>query len=238
MRKIGTVTPIWNQELFLKPHFDLITQLDRNIVLLQSGPMPNYERHGIGDKPDRSERILREFFPQVEIYDATYPPGRDFGSGLYNEGLERMQDCDIVLRLDVDMIWSPKDFQKMVDYIRDTEYDCYQMNFSADSVNYYMTGDYEHGLKDAQEFDPLGADPRHLYQGLLDYPSNNRVTMDLGITCHHFRGWNKPISTPPGWDKQLDSEYFKRYSNNGEWYVCPDDVRKPMEEWQKTLAML
>ena len=43
MKKIGSITPIWNQELFIKPHFSMLKDLDRNLVLMQPGPLPQYK---------------------------------------------------------------------------------------------------------------------------------------------------------------------------------------------------
>lgn len=240
MRKIGSITPLWNQELFIKPHFNMLKDLDRNLVMLQEKPLPSYHNeHGYSIKADLSEKILREQFPNVEIVQAMYPPELDFGAGLYNEGLAQMQDMDIVLRLDPDMLWTEKDWKAFIDLIRNTDFDCYRMDFHNDSINYYMTGDFEHGLKDAQEFDALAVDPKKFFTGVLDYPAtNNHIIKIDGWMCHHFRGWNKPKSTPPGWDSRIEPAYLDQYGDKGKWFKCDPEVRKVMEDWLQELKAL
>ena len=241
MRKIGSITPLWNQELFIGPHFDMLKDLDRNLVLMQEKPLPSYHNeHGYSVKKDMSEALLKQLFPNVEIVKAMYPPELDFACGLYNEGLAQMQDMDIVLRLDPDMLWTQKDWKAFIELLRTTDADCYRMDFAHDSINYYMTGDYEHGLKDAQEFDPLAVDPKKFFTGVLDYPAvNNHIIKIDGWMCHHFRGWNKPKSTPPDWaTTKVSPEYIEQFGDKGGWFKCDPEVRKKMEDWMKELSLL
>ena len=147
-----------------------------------------------------------------------------------------MYDCDIVFRLDPDMIWEDKDFDTIINYIKSTHFDSYRMDFAKDSINYYMTWDYEHGLKDAQEFDPLAVNPKIPFTGILEYTENNTDVMKLGWTCHHFRGWNKPKSTPARWHLQPNAiEAVKTFGDNGKWFVCPDVIKEKMESWKEKL---
>lgn len=236
-RRIGSVTPLWNQELYLKPHFEMLKSLDRNLVLLQKEPLPSYHNeHGYSRKPDASEYILRKYFPNVEIVPSYYPPQMDFGAGLYNEGLAQMQDCDIVLRLDPDMLWNKKDWDAFVNLLRTGDASCYRMDFHNDSINYYETGQYDYGLKDAQEFDALAVDPKQFFTGILDYPVVGEIIKLPDWMCHHFRGWNKPKSTPQGWHNSVEQAYIDEFGNNGSWFHCDPEVRKAMEDWQKELA--
>jgi len=243
-RRIGALTPVWNQELFIKPHYDMLTEagLDRYVVLMQKGPLPNYQKeHGYGIYPDLSRQIIEEYFPQVEIYEGNYPTTIEFSGGLYNEGLEMMEDCDIVLRLDPDMFWTKKDFTAFIDYIRKTDFDCYRMDFRKNSINYYMTGDFNHGLKDAQEVDPLGVNPHFKFTGVLDYkvPIPKQKVIDIpDWMCHHFRGWQKPKSTPSGWDKMVSKEYIMEFGNRDKWFSCPDEIKEPIQKWLDELEIL
>lgn len=245
MRKIGSITPIWNQELWIKPHFDMLSKLDKNVVLLHERPLPSYHKeHGYAVKPDLSEKILREQFPNVEIYKSEYPEGKEFGPDIYNEGLKYLQDCDIVFRLDPDMFFEDEIWDQLIKHVRETEYNCYHMDFANDSVNYYMTGDFDHGLKNAQELDPLAFSPKITLNDvegaiICDVVKHSLIKLD-GFFCHHFRGWNKPKSTPnPEWKKsKFAQESFQLYSDDGSWYECPQAIRDKIEPWLKELEMI
>lgn len=213
--------------------------IDRIVVLMQGGPLPNYMRqHGYSKKPDNTRAIVKHYFPEIEIFESAFPWWElDFSAPLYNEGFALMQDCDVVFRLDPDMFFHEQEWIDFVNFVRETDHDFYCMDFSKQSVNYYMTGDYEHGLKDAKEFDPLCVSPKKDFKGLLNYKFDNGVLYaPKDVVFHHFRGWNKPKSTGPDW---IDSEYaknaFSLYSNNGEWYKCPEDIRNIVEDWTKEL---
>jgi hypothetical protein len=243
MRKIGALYPLWNQELFIKPHLEMLKGIDRIVVLMQGGPLPNYHlEHGYSNKPDLTREIITTNFPNVEIYESNYPwMSQDFSADLYNEGLRIMQDCDIVLRLDPDMFFLKEDWAEFVDFIRNTNFDCYRIDFRKNSVNYYMTGVFDRGLKDAQEIDPLGVSPRHMFTGILDYPLENTVVYkerNRKFAFHHFRGWNKPKSTPIGWDKQIGEEYFDMYSDKGKWFSCPEPIKTDIQNWLDELYQL
>lgn len=243
MKKIGSITPLWNQEMFIKPHFEMLMRgVDRLIVLMQSGPLPSYKNeHGYSSKPDHSRFILEEYFPQIEVYDSEYPIQMDFRAELYNEGLSMMDDCNIVFRLDPDMLFTDSDFDKFISFIQENDAEAYQMDFRSDSINYYMTGDFDHGLMDAQEDDALAVSPIHRFSGILDYPGNKRVIDIDGWLCHHFRGWNKPKSTPPTWaDKIVQREYVQEYwdKENKDWYKAPKEIKDKMQKWLKELEQI
>lgn len=250
-RKIGSITPIWNQELWIKPHFEMLSKLDKNVVVLHERPLPNYHKeHGYGAEPDSSEKLIREMFPKVEIYKSEYPEGKEFSAELYNECLKYVQDCDIVFRLDPDMFFEDKVWEDFLQYIQDTDYDAYRMDFAKDSINYYMTGDFDHGLKDAQEHDPLAFNPKYRLETPIvvkngvakayqfQFFHGNDCIIDFpGFFCHHFRGWNKPKSTPnPEWkNTEYAREALSLYGDDGDWYTCPQSIRDKIEPWLKKL---
>lgn len=241
-RKIGSITPIWNQEMWIKPHFKMLSKLDKNVVIIHKRPLPNYKNeHGYSDVPDKSEEILRSEFPNVEIYYSEYPEGKEFGADIYNEGLKYLQDCDIVFRLDPDMFFEDQVWEDLLSYVQNTTYDCYRMDFSNDSINYYMTGDFEHGLRDAQEMDPLAFNPKYKLDTpiitengestfyMFQYSHGNETIVKFpGFLCHHFRGWNKPKSTPnPEWKYgDYARTALQIYGNDGDWYKCPQSIRE------------
>jgi len=248
-RKIGSLTPIWNQEMWIVPHFDMLEPLDKKVVLLQKQPLPNYHKeHGYSLKKDLSEHLLKVHFPDVEIYPSRFPEGLEFQADLYNDGLEYVEDMDIVFRLDPDMFFTDEVWKTLLEYIKTSNHDCYHMLFDRDSINYYMTGDFEHGLKDARELDVLAWNPqRALTKREWQDANNPGVTLhsDLtcpwdthhfiqfpGFLCHHFRGWNKPRSTPnPGWALRPETfELLEKYGNGGQFYKTPLEIKNKVSD--------
>lgn len=227
MKKIGVLEPIWNQEPFILPHFKMLESygVDKIVVLMAERPLPQYfTEHGYSLKADRSQELLKKYFPKVEIHPSTY--SEEFGAPLYNEGLKYVQDCDTVLILDTDMLFTKNNWKKMMDFIKNTDYDCYRLNYIKNSINYYM--DFDHGLMDAKEMDPRAINPKHDLEWVLDYPHGKQHLMEWeGWMCHHFRGWDKPKSVTKDWpNTEYAKSAFKSYSNKGDWFHCPDEIKK------------
>lgn len=225
MRKVGAIVPLWNQEIFIRPHFRMLLSLDKIVVMLQNGPLADYhDQHGYKVEEDNSEKILREEFPSVEIHRSTQHVGQ-FGSELFNEILPLVQDCEIVFKLDPDMLLNKKDWKRLVDFIRSGSHDCYRLNYQDCTTNYYMTGDFDHGLRDAREGDIIAFDPRKRLTGILDYDSSNSYMISWeDFMVHHFRGWNKPKSTPKEWINSPNAQIALK-EGGGTWLSCPPEIR-------------
>ena len=239
MRTIATLTPIWGQEMFIGPHFDQISRLDKNIVLMEHEPCGQYDRdHGIAPTADFGELALQTYYPEVEIVQDYYRG--EYGGAMYNPHLHRLADYDIVLRLDPDMIFLEKDWDRFIKFIRETDHDVYRVNFNKCSINYYITGSFDHGLKDAMEYDPLGFSPLKEFAGVLDYPDDNGVVIEWDdFIFHHFRGWNKPKSIPWNWFTFPNAiQALSDFGDEGNWLSCPDEVKNKMINWQIKLEKL
>lgn len=232
MRKVGAIVPIWNSEIFIGPHFELLSTLDKCVVMPQSKPLGDYaKQHGYTNTPDRSIELIRSYFPNVIVLGQVESP-TEFGADLYNPMLQHVRDMDIVFRLDPDMFWEKKDWNLMVDYIKETENDAYFMNFADKSINYYLTGSFDYGVKDAQESDTLAFSPNQNLEQILHYPAHNLAKMDFdNWTCHHFRGWGKPKSTDSVWEQKKQQFIDGGYK----FYSAPDEIRKNLKSWLKEI---
>lgn len=228
--KIGSITCNWNGERFIRPHLNMLSQgVDRMIVLQGTAPWDDYVREqGVSVQPDRSEEIIRTEFPQVEIYTASQ---NKFGADLYNQGLEILSDCDLVLRLDYDMFLTKKEFNIFLDMLANGISDCYRINFSTRTINYYY--DCDHGVKNAKEFDPIAVSPRGRFRGLLSYDYGlTEIITDAPWTIHHMRGF-KGAANSIDWieGRKTDVEFTaqevrEKYGNNGKWYIAPDEIKE------------
>jgi len=235
MRKVGSITCNWNGERFIKPHLEMLRSygVDRSIVLQGTKPWGDYAKeHNLSSKPDKSEQIIRDNFPDVEIFKACQ---NKYSAELYNQGLEILKDYDIVLRLDYDMFLTKKDWKTFIDLIRETDYDLYKLDFATRTINYYL--DCDHGVMDAQEEDPIAMSPKGELANILDYVMKDRMpTMyfikDEDFTIHHFRGW-KGYGAKKDWVNGLiPSPYgvyatslIEEYNPDGKWLTAPKEIK-------------
>ena len=229
MRSLATVTFIYNHEPFIIPHFNMISSVDKNFVFIGEKPLRGYDdEHGTSLVPDSSERLIVENFPHVEIFKHSYDGY--FCSDLYNNVAHVFKDYDMVLRLDPDMLFMDKDWDRFTTFIRDTDYDCIQMSYGKCSINYYM--DWDHGLKDAKEFDIVAFNPKTPLTGILDYAAEKPYCIEWDdFIMHHFRGWNKPKSITKDWPyTEYAKMAFLNHSDNGDWFHCPEEIKAKFDD--------
>lgn len=204
MAKIASFTPIWNAELFIKPHFEMLSKLDKNIVFYNPKPWQEYGDQHYDKSPDKSIDMIRQLFPNVEIIETDksgYPE-------LIPSAMDILKDYDLIFRLDVDMLITSENWDRLIYYLKTTGIYNYWLDWSTKTINYY--GDWEHGFKDALEKD------------VIVLSDKEKKEIDLqNFVIHHFRGWNKPKSIKKDW-KDTMKDYFNKYS---EWYSVPQEIR-------------
>lgn len=232
--KIGAIVLNWNMERFLRPHLDmLLEQIPSQDILFaqQDGPWEPYAReHGYSRIPDNSEQIVLDEYPGIKVVHVS----SDSSDPAYmiahsmNQALEYMRDYDIVFRLDPDMFFTPGDWKKFVDYIRETSYSCYCLDWSTNSVDYYR--DFDHGVIDQVETDPLAANPEYNYGRLLGYPGRKHI-LDEGIILHHLRNWKDSVDEDFIEGRKPNAngyagELVKKYGKDGKWIRAPREIRE------------
>lgn len=231
MNRIASITPIWNQELFIGPHFSMLSDLDANFVSFQTGPLAAYhQEHGIGLEPDRSERLIRELFPKVQICPSFSTP-QFFGSELFNPFIPFAKDYDLLLKLDADMIFTKSEWDKLLKILRTTDSDCVRINYKDNSLNYYY--DLDHGLADAlEENEIIAFNPKRPLTPTLAYEADKEIVVN-GVFFHHLRGWNKPKSTHR--KRLTEMELDGTVEKYGGWRSAPPEVRQIVNNWLKQL---
>lgn len=224
MRKIGALNYNWNQGLFIKQHLDMIVPVvDRTLVVLEQKPLIQYAKEHDCTKKDNSEEIVKNY-KGVEWVEGYYEG--EFGADYLNRGLKLMQDCDIVIRLDTDMFLTEKDLHRFVDFIRNTDYDCYRLDWAPYVVNYYVTGSGEYGVYDSlEEKQPMAISPKLSFSLGIAYPAENPYTIQWDdFRIHHLRGWRKKF--PDGWQESKQAkDLIKEY---GEFVQLPDELKKKL----------
>jgi len=227
MKTICLVTALYSDDVFIKPHYKMAVGVDKRIALIGKRPWPVHEiDHGVvaGAKP---EEIIRKYYPDVEIrYTDLCADSSEHGiwetmANFYNHFIEIAKDYDYVTRFDVDMLFTEQDWNKMITFVKNNNYDYYRLNCENNSINYYY--DFEHGARDATEREPMVLKTNQHFKCLVETEGGNGYTMEWPEwTCHHFRGWNKPktygdINSPPG--------YFQKMAKTTDFIKCPQEIR-------------
>lgn len=212
MRKIGALVHNWNQEPYIEAYLNMLARhVDKIVVILHQVPLRQYEIEHYGSRKDRSEEIIRKH-PSVEYYEHTFVG--EFCAEFLNTGLDRLKDCDIVMRLDSDMFLTDADMRRLVGFIRDTKYDCYRLDWAPYVINYYVTNRFDIGIFDSLEEDiPMAFNPREGLTHAVSYPEHNSYKIEWdGFRIHHLRGWRNCF--PEGWQNSpAADELRERYGN-------------------------
>ncbi len=235
-RKIGSITCNWNGERFIVPHLKMLRSygVEKSIVLQGTAPWADYQaEYDISFEPDKSEQMIKDSFPEVEIHKTWQ---NVYDSKLYNQGLEILEDCDLVLRLDYDMFLTKKDWKTFIDLLTITNYDLYRLNFSKRTINYYY--DHDHGVMNALEEDPIAMSPGGRMINILDYVRSDRpptlyTISDEDFMIHHYRGW-KGYGIDKNWiEDEIPSPHdvyardlVRQYGKDGKWFSAPKEIRR------------
>lgn len=222
MRKIGALLYNWNQEPFIKAHLDMLTKhVDKTVVVLEQVPLGQYAKEHYGYVKDKSEEIVKNY-PGVEWYEDTFVG--EFGSDFLNSGLKYVQDCDIILRLDSDMLMTEENLSRLIKFIRETDYDCYRLDWAPYIINYYVTGRFDLGVFDSlEEYQPMAINPKHTLSDAVTYPDTNSYKIEWeDFYIHHLRGWRNCF--PEGWEKTKPAkDLIKEYKG---FVKLPDELIK------------
>ena len=217
-----------NKQLLIPFFKSLTSTIDRNIVLLgEIWPSNNYAKRFFKDPPEPEPliKVIRKKFPQVEFYEV----GNEECAELINQGLEILKEYDIVFIRGTDEFYTKKDWERLIDFIQKTDYDCYRINDSRRSINYYY--DCDHGLKDSKDTDPIAVSPKKRFHGLVDYTGRTYIIDWDGFLLHHFKGFRGDMQELKKWiDGHGGKEFVQKYGDNGKWFKCPQEIRKLIEK--------
>lgn len=223
MKRIASITPIYNNEYLIRPHFKMLADLDVNIVILGKKPWPEYKQvYGIKDVHDSSETILRTEFPHVHIITTEV---NEFGADLLNPGVElaKQLGCDGVLKLDVDMILDSKDWKRLKERLYQP-FESLALQYRKCTFCYFK--DLDHGCP-GETFIGLGSDIIALNTAHR-FVENLHCTTDIreeiawdDFMVHHLVGFK------PGVDDVWVENQRKKF--NITWQSAPDSIKKLYE---------
>lgn len=211
--KIGALVTVYNHELFIEAYLNMISKyVDKIVILFQKESNPQYvKEHFVDTKKDNTESICRNYinkFNNIEFYETSLTC-MNF-EDLNNEGARYMKDCDIVLRIDPDCFFTDSDFIKLIDFIKNNNYDQYRLDFSKNSINYYVIGRFDRGTMDAIECREIIAFNPNVGYSYIDTGRSYIINWD-GFMMHHFRGWKK-------------SATLHMYNDDRNWITAPQEI--------------
>jgi hypothetical protein len=218
--KIASVTVIWNDEKFIRPHFKMISRFDFNVVLLGKRPFIDYRANGlVEDRPDGGEAILRAEFPHVHIisHDSDY-----FCGDLFNIGMEKARElgADAIVKLDPDMMISDRDWDSFVSQIRDNDdWDVLLLDYANNTIAYKK--DFDHGVP-ARIF-PIGMDPhvvridQKFIQDGVRIAATGRQRVLKDIMVHHFTGFRPCVD-------DVELKRVEGLPGFEGWTRCPEEI--------------
>src|ERR1035437_2832785 len=215
--RIASVTLVRDHEKVVIPHLKMCKGVDRNIVLFLNKPISGGSV-GHSDKPDRSLELIKKYCPEVEIF---YTDISNWNSNLFNHALGLANDCDKVVTLHADTVLNDKDWQILLTFLKETDYDVYKLNMPKCTINYYY--DFEHGARNCLDVEPIAAKSTTRYSNLYTYPPEAKVyTIDWpDFTVHHYTGWKLPATT---------KEWMEENKNWQKWTPCPQEIRDKFNE--------
>lgn len=228
--KIASITPIYSAEPFVRGHFNMLKDLDINIVLDGQIPFKDYLAAGIyKQQKDNAINIIKEEYKHVHVI----PHNFEYLCGdLFNLGLNyaKTLGADVIIKLDPDMFLTKKDWDLLINKIKAGDYDKMTLDFRKCTVVYktvwsnYPKLDFKHGVS-CDVFD-VGNDTlvakteqRFVQDDQRIYTTGNRdVLIDWDdFVIHHFSGF-KP---------NCDENELKRIETltrfNG-WVDCPQEI--------------
>ena len=215
---IGSLLVTYNSEMFIKPHLDMLKKgVDKVVVLLSSRPYRTYATW-LGMTPDRTEKIIRKYFPKVEIVKYDFEENSDdatFFPKARNFGMQKLRDCDVVTHLDADMILTDEEFKEFVDILRNDEADYFMVDWSKYSPNYYGAWDLDHGLMNQVEVAPMAV--RSYVEFTPYFRPEGKTTNIEGINFHHLRNWKGSLVP------------------KGDFVSAPKEIKKKMLNWREQL---
>lgn len=220
-------------ERFLVPHIEMLKpHVDKIIFIQCTRPFEPYRiEHNYSSEPDNSEKIVREKYPDIEVFNYR-PEDKDpamMFSNAWNFGMSKLEDYDLVTKFDVDQFFTQEDLTKLFNELNTTDYHNYGLDWKYQSINYHQ--DFEHGVSNEVEKDPLIINPKFKFGPLLSYPFPIHI-IESNVKMHHFRSFKEWV-TPEWINFEVPSRYgvyakdlVAKHTPYNKWLVVPDEIKE------------
>lgn len=219
-KTIAAVTLARDSAKYIVPHLRMYTGVDKNIALFIDQPIiGGSDGHGA---PDNTEALIQEYCPEVEIH---HTGENIWGADIFNKMIELGKGYDKVVMFHADVVMNQENWIKLREFILNTDFDVYKLDMTKCTINYYH--DFEHGVRDCEDIEPIAVDSSMLFTGIYSYPTEKKTTVIEWITVHHFTGWKGRFATKQWLNNEIASVSGVKISDmTKDWISCPNDIRK------------
>lgn len=224
---IKAVVPVRNRENFIGAYLEMLVDFGVTpIVTFGTRSWVNFAQDE-DDKPDRTERILSEYFPQVTVIKDFYAHHRDS----INRGVINAGDYDIILVNDCDMFITKRDWEEFLKFIEDNKhYEVYSINFAKMIMEYYYDWRFGKGAIPGGD-PPIVAMKKNIeFRHMTKTTCDNEIVWDIenGPKFHHMRFCKK----------NRQDRRCNKPNNTQDYLPAPPEICDRLDRWQGVLKSM
>lgn len=224
--KIGAIVCLYNRDLMIGPYLEQLTSHGIDCIVMLGEKAYRDPGRFEADTPDKSEEIVKKYFPQVKIIKGNFSKPRH----QWNEGMQYFKDYDRVIINDCDLFLENKDFPKFIDFISQ-DYNVFAVDHETMLIEYYS--DHKYG-KEALKggYPPLIAVKPQIElinMVMAKEPYTKVVWTDPDIKWHHFRFCAKGSLTAGRYYPAINAGVI----NPEEFKPAPEEITNLLNKWKK-----
>ncbi len=198
-------TPVYNAERWIYPFLKLTPGLDRQVLVLGENPTAWVQKeYGLSSELDRTERIVRKHFPEVEIIKQRSNV-RD--ANFWNQGHEYLaSDCDFIFRFDSDEMMMPYHWNLLLDRVKSNDEKSISIDFGKNGVLFHHPNDLVHGVMHPEDsfIETRGLRSELRYDGFGAFDlSTSFLFSPPRYMIYHYQGWKGGEKS-----KELRNDWF------------------------------
>ena len=228
--KFGASVPLYNREWYIGPFLEQMIEVGvKPVVALSEIPFAN-EGKDEPKEPDRSEEIVRRFFPEVEIVKGRFSHHRDS----MRAGIERLKDHEIVFVNDCDIFMTTEDWRKLFKFIEENfqNSDVFSYDFMTIGREYYHDYRFGTGVRPGGYPPIMGLKPNIGINTMVATDGGRHLTWDdLTATVHHLRFCKGKYGGGDLYEKAPES-------NLHNYTVAPDEIVNRFKKWEKIIETI
>jgi hypothetical protein len=226
--KVGAVVPVYNRERYIGPYLEMMEDFGVTCAITLSDRPWSSQGGDETPKHDRTEAIIDKYFSHMRVLKGVYYHHKDS----LNAGIEKLQDCDLVLTTDCDMFITREDWEKLMDFVSQKfnweNFNTYAVEFEKMITEYYYDHNYGKAAIPGGAPPIMAVKPDIRMQNMISVYYGKMVIWDeIGPKWHHMR-----FCKPNGSGKKRCVE---PKNDLHDYSPAPEEITKRLIKWQKRL---